>query len=118
MAIGNSPGHAFWSADGKTMVMICESTRGEDLWVGPAHVANGARTQYDLQRNEWSVHFNVSPDGNHFPATAATGMVADAPDGKWLYLFTPELVPDETGTNVAEKNLIKPGVFHSKNSST
>jgi oligogalacturonide lyase len=108
-------GHEFWSADGKTIWYDLQTPRGEDFWVAGYDVATGERTQYHLQRNEWGVHFNVSPDGKLFSSDGGDEhMVAHAPDGKWLYLFTPELLPDETGTNVAEKNLIKPGVFHSE----
>ena len=31
----------------------------------------GQRTWYHLQQNEWSVHYNVSPDGTLFAGTAA-----------------------------------------------
>jgi oligogalacturonide lyase len=108
-------GHEFWSADGKTIWYDLQTPRGEDFWVAGYNVKTGARTWYHLQRNEWSVHFNVSPDGKLFCGDGGDEhMVAHAPDGKWLYLFMPELLPDETGTNILEKNLIKPGVFHAE----
>jgi oligogalacturonide lyase len=108
-------GHEFWSADGKTIWYDLQTPRGEDFWVAGYNVTTGARTWYHLQRNEWSVHFNVSPDNTLFSGDGGDEhMVAHAPDGKWLYLFTPELLPDETGTNVLEKNLIRPGAFHSE----
>lgn len=108
-------GHEFWSADGKTIWFDLQTPRGEDFWVAGYNVETGARTQYHLQRDEWSVHFNVSPDGKLFSGDGGDSrMVAHAPDGKWLYLFHPELLPDESGTNIDSKNLIKPGVFHSE----
>jgi oligogalacturonide lyase len=83
--------------------------------VGGYEPATGARTRWHLQRNEWSVHFNTSPDGLLFCGDGGgEGMVAHAPDGKWLYLFTPELIPDSTGTNIAHANFITPGVFRSE----
>jgi len=38
-------------------------------------------------------------------------MVAHAENGKWIYLFHPELVRDDAGTSIDRKGLIKPGVF-------
>ncbi len=108
-------GHEFWSSDGKTIWYDLQTPRGEDFWVAGYNVATGARTQYHLQRNEWSVHFNVSPDGTLFCGDGGDNqMVAHAPDGKWLYLFTPELLADESGPNIDSSKLIKPGVFHSE----
>ena len=66
-------------------------------------IATGKRTWYHLQRNEWSVHFNVSPDGTLFAGDGGDSeMVARAPDGKWIYLFRPERVPDVAGIKAAE----------------
>ncbi|HTV62204.1 MAG TPA: oligogalacturonate lyase family protein [Verrucomicrobiae bacterium] len=108
-------GHEFWSADGKTIWYDLQTPRGVDFWVAGYNVDTGARTQYHLQRNEWSVHFNVSPDGKLFCGDGGDDkMVAHAPDGKWLYLFTPELLPDESGPDIDTSKLIRPGVFHSE----
>jgi oligogalacturonide lyase len=108
-------GHEFWSADGKTIWYDLQTPRGEDFWVAGYNVPTGARTWYHLQRDEWSVHFNVSPDGKLFCGGGGDEhMVAHVPDGKWLYLFRPELAPDLSGTNIVKTGLIRPGVFHSE----
>jgi oligogalacturonide lyase len=108
-------GHEFWSADGKTIWYDLQTPRGQDFWVASYGVTNGARTWYHLQRNEWGVHFNVSPDNTLFSSDGGDDkMVAHAPDGKWLYLFYPELLPDQSDGKVDTKKLIKPGVFHSE----
>jgi oligogalacturonide lyase len=74
-------------------------------------VASGHHIQYHLQRNEWSVHFNVSPDGSLFAGDGGSeGMVAKAPDGKWIYLFRPEVDRDPDG----QQRLITAGVFHAE----
>ena len=105
-------GHEFWSADGKTIWYDLQTPRGEDFWVAGYNVPTGARTWYHLQRDEWSVHFNVSPDGKLFCGDGGgAGMVAHAENGKWIYLFHPTLVPDTAGTNIDEIGLIRPGVF-------
>jgi len=108
-------GHEFWGADGKTIWFDLQTPRGEDFRVGGYNVETVTRTQYHLERNEWSVHFNVSPDGKLFSGDGGDNkMVAHAADGKWLYLFRPELLPDQSGTNIDSSKLIHTGVFHAE----
>ncbi|MFT3867690.1 MAG: oligogalacturonate lyase family protein [Nibricoccus sp.] len=105
-------GHEFWSHDGKTVWYDLQTPRGEVFWVAGLNLETGERTWYNLQRNEWSIHFNVSPDSSLFCGDGGdSGQVAKAPDGRWIYLFRPELIND-TGT-LGEK-LIHPGVFRSE----
>ncbi len=105
-------GHEFWSADGRTIWYDLQTPRGEDFWVAGYNVTTGQRMRYHLQRDEWSVHFNVSPDGKLFCGDGGgPGMVAHAENGKWIYLFHPVLVPDTAGTNIDETGLIRPGLF-------
>ncbi len=108
-------GHEFWSADGKTIWYDLQTPRGEDFWVAGYEIATGKRTWYHLQRDEWGVHFNVSPDGTLFSSDGGDDkMVAHADNGKWMWLFRPELIEDRSAGNVETKNLIQPGVFHSE----
>ena len=106
-------GHEFFSADGKTIWYDLQTPRGEDFWVAGYEIATGARTWYHLQRDQWSVHFNVSNDGKLFAGDGGDNeMVAHAPDGKWLYLFRPEGIPDVAGIKAPNaKELINPGFF-------
>ena len=53
-------GHEFWGADGKTIWYDLQTPRGEDFWLAGYKVDTGERTWYHLQRNEWSIHFNVT----------------------------------------------------------
>jgi oligogalacturonide lyase len=47
--------------------------------------------RYPIERDQWSVHFNVSHDGKLFAGDGgAQNMVAHATNGKWLWLFTPQ----------------------------
>jgi oligogalacturonide lyase len=102
-------GHEFWSADGKTVWYDLQTPRGEDFWVAGYEVATGRRIRYHLQRNEWSVHFNVSPDGSLFAGDGGDEkMVAHAFDGKWIYLFRPELIPNQ---GIDKPELIQSGRF-------
>jgi oligogalacturonide lyase len=108
-------GHEFWSADGKTIWYDLQTPRGEDFWVAGCEISSGARTWYHLQRDEWSVHFNVSPDNALFSGDGGDDkMVAHADNGKWLYLFRPELISDKSEGNIDTKNLIQTGVFRSE----
>jgi oligogalacturonide lyase len=109
-------GHEFFSADGKTIWYDLQTPRGQDFWLAGYQIATGKRTWYHLQRNEWSVHFNISADGSLFAGDGGDSeMVARAPDGKWIYLFRPERVPDVAGIKTANSgNLIDAGVFHAE----
>lgn len=108
-------GHEFFSADGKTIWYDLQTPRGEDFWVAGYNVETAKRTWYHLQRNEWSVHFNISPDNQLFCGDGGDEeMVAHATNGKWLYLFHPELITDRSAGNIDTKDLIQAGVFRSE----
>jgi len=106
-------GHEFFSADGRMIWYDLQTPRGQDFWLAGFQIATGKRTWYHLQRNEWSVHFNVSPDGTLFAGDGGDSeMVARATDGKWIYLFRPERVPDVAGIKTANADhLIDTGFF-------
>jgi oligogalacturonide lyase len=106
-------GHEFFGSDGKTVWYDLQTPRGEVFWVAGLELATGRRTWYALDRNEWSVHFNVSPDGTMFAGDGGDeDMVAHAPNGKWIYLFRPKSVPDVAGIKAPNsEGLIHPGRF-------
>jgi oligogalacturonide lyase len=105
-------GHEFWAVDGKILWYDLQTPRGEDFWLAGYNVGTGERTRYHLQRNEWSIHFNVSADGKLFCGDGGVeGQVAHAPDGKWIYLFRPELIPNR---GIQDKDFINPGVLHAE----
>ncbi|HZG23149.1 MAG TPA: hypothetical protein VEZ17_01155, partial [Chitinophagaceae bacterium] len=46
--------------------------------------------KYELQRDEWSIHFNISNNQQLFCGDGGdSGQVAKARNGMWIYLFTP-----------------------------
>jgi oligogalacturonide lyase len=105
-------GHEFWSQDGKTIWYDLQTPRGEDFWLAGYNVETEERTWYHLQRNEWSIHFNVTRDGTLFCGDGGDeGQVAHAPDGKWIYLFRPELIPNR---GVDDKAFVRPGVLRAE----
>jgi oligogalacturonide lyase len=105
-------GHEFWSPDGKTIWYDWQTPKGEDFWLAGYDIATGRRTAYHMQRNEWSIHFNVTRDGSLFCGDGGDpGQVAHAPDGEWIYLFHPQLL---NGDGINSPDLIQPGVFHAE----
>ena len=106
-------GHEFWGHDGRVIWYDLQTPRGEDFWLGGYNVVTGERTRYHLQRDEWSVHFNVSRDGTLFCGDGGdTGQVAHAREGRWIYLFRPESIRFQGEVN--QKDFIQPGVFRSE----
>jgi oligogalacturonide lyase len=105
-------GHEFWSADGRTIWYDLQTPRGEDFWLAGYNLDTEHRTWYHLQRNEWSIHFNVTRDGALFCGDGGDpGQVAHAPDGQWLYLFRPKLTKN---LGVEDNGLIQPGVLEAE----
>lgn len=107
-------GHEFWSPDGKTIWYDWQTPKGEDFWLAGYNVETGRRVAYHMQRNEWSIHFNVSRDGKLFCGDGGDpGQVAHAPDGEWIYLFHPQMITDGPGAKNSP-DFIQPGVFHAE----
>jgi oligogalacturonide lyase len=106
-------GHEFWSPDGKTIWYDLQTPRGEVFWLAGYDIATGHRRWFAVERNAWSVHYNVSPDQTLFAGDGGDSeMVAHAPDGKWLYLFRPRTIPDVAGIHAPDAaNLITAGVL-------
>jgi oligogalacturonide lyase len=106
-------GHEFFNADGSMIWYDLQTPRGQDFWLAGYNVKTAQRTWYHLLQNEWSVHYNVSPDGSLFAGDGGDSeMVARAPDGKWIYLFRPERVPDVAGVHAPNADsLIDTGFF-------
>ena len=106
-------GHEYWSHDGKTIWYALQTPRGEDFWLAGYNVETGQRTRYHLQRDEWSIHFNVSRDGTLFCGDGGDpGQVAMAKDGRWIYLFRPETI--EFSGELNQKEFLQPGVLRAE----
>jgi oligogalacturonide lyase len=106
-------GHEFFAPDGKTIWYDLQTPRGQVFWLAGYDLTTGKRRWYNVERNHWSVHFNQSPDGKSFSGDGGDSeMVAHAPDGKYLYLFTPKDIPDVAGIHAPGADaLIAPGTF-------
>jgi len=88
---GEIAGHEFFSPDGKKIWFDLQMPRGKTFFLSGTDLASGNETRYAMTRNEWSIHFTVSPDQKIFAGDGGDpGQVAKADDGMWIYLFHPE----------------------------
>jgi oligogalacturonide lyase len=95
-------GHEFFSPGGTRIFYDLQTPRGQVFWLASYDLKTKQRVWRHLERNEWSVHFNMSRDGTLFSGDGGDSeMVAHAPDGKWLYLFHPEPIPDVADIHAA-----------------
>jgi oligogalacturonide lyase len=108
-------GHELWAPDGKNIWYDLQTPRGEDFWVAAYNLESRQRRWYHLQRDEWSIHFNVTDDETLFSGDGGdSGQVAKAPNGKWIYLFRPTLNRIDGQSPQGNEKLIQPGVFQSE----
>ena len=107
-------GHEFWGLDGKTIWYDWQYPKGEDFFLAGYNLATHKRVAYHLQRNEWSIHFNLTQGETLFAGDGGDpGQVAKAPDGEWIELFRPQMLSVSSGALV-EPDFWQPGVFHSE----
>jgi oligogalacturonide lyase len=109
-------GHEFFSGDGKMIWYDLQTPKSQVFWLAGYNVTTGERIWYNMTKPEWSVHFNVSPDGKLFAGDGGGPNSVAAPDnGQWIYLFRPELTADKTDGKLPNaKDLVKPGVFRAE----
>ena len=109
-------GHEFFGPDGRRIYYDLQTPRGEVFWLASYDLKTKKRVWRHLDRNEWSVHYNASPDETVFSGDGGDAdMAAHAPDGKWLYLFHPEPIPDVADIHAANAgNLITPELLRSE----
>jgi oligogalacturonide lyase len=121
-------GHEFFSQDGSAVWYDLQTPRSLVFWLAKYEIETRARTWFYLERGEWSVHFNISPDGallagdgggpESVANLSANHVALDPPaNGQWIYLFRPELttmtgLPRPEGSHAA--NQVKAGVLHSE----
>lgn len=83
-------GHEWSSADGQIIWYDLQQPRSTTFFVEGHNVNTGQKTKYELQRDEWSIHFNSNKDNSLFCGDGGnSGQVARAKDGMWIYLFKP-----------------------------
>lgn len=83
-------GHEFFSPDGKIVWYDLQTPRGKEFWLAGHVLESGKTIKYRIEREHWSVHYNVSPDGSRFVGDGGGPHSVAAPgNGQWIYLFTP-----------------------------
>jgi oligogalacturonide lyase len=95
-------GHEFFSYDGQWVWYDLQTPRSKDFWLAAVNIETSERLRYEIAREHWSVHYNISRDGKLFAGDGGgPGSVAnltplperktlDPPgNGQWIYLFTP-----------------------------
>lgn len=83
-------GHEFFSRDGKTIWFDLQVPRGETFYLAGLNIETGIEQHYAMKRDEWSIHFNISPDQTLFAGDGGdSSQVARAKNGMWIYLFRP-----------------------------
>ena len=82
-------GHEFWSFDGKHIWFDLQTPRSTVFWIAGVDITTGRETRYSIDRDAWSVHYNVSRDNTLFMGDGGDPtQVAFASDGMWINLFT------------------------------
>jgi oligogalacturonide lyase len=83
-------GHEFFSPDGKIIWYDLQTPKSKGFWLAGRVLAGEETIKYRVEREHWSVHFNVSPDGKLFAGDGGGPNSVAAPgNGQWIYLFTP-----------------------------
>lgn len=95
-------GHEFFSHDGKWIWYDLQTPRSKEFWLAGVNIETGERIRYPVERQYWSVHYNISRDSKLFagdgggPGSVANQTPLPNPqrlnhpgNGQWIYLFTP-----------------------------
>jgi oligogalacturonide lyase len=103
-------GHEFWSCDGKKIYFDLQTPRSQEFWIASVSLKTDKETRYKLERDWWSIHYNVSRDGKLFAGDGGdSGQVAFAKDGMWINLFRPRWfggVTRERLANMSKHNYV------------
>ena len=104
-------GHEFWGLDGETIWYDWQPIKGQDFYLAGLNLKTGKRTAFHMDRNDWSIHFNLTQDLDIFTGDGGDpGQVAHAPDGEWIELFHPTTIPVSADT-LNEPDFFQPGYF-------
>lgn len=84
-------GHEFFGADGKYIYYDLQTPKSVQFWLARYDIKTGRMDKFSLTKREWSVHYNVSPDGTFYSGDGGgPNSVAKGDNGQWMYLFRPE----------------------------
>ncbi len=84
-------GHEFFSPDGEKIYFDLQMPKGQTFFLASVDIKSGIEKKYSLTRDEWSIHYAISPDQKLFAGDGGDpGQVAHAKNGEWIYLFKSE----------------------------
>ena len=106
-------GHEFWGLDGETIWYDWQYPKSQVFYLASYNLKTGRRTAYNMTRDEWGIHFNLTRDLDLFCDDGGDpGQVARAKDGEWIELLHPEMIPLDGALNAPD--FWQPGVFHAE----
>lgn len=83
-------GHEWFAPDGSAIWFDLQMPRGETFFVAGHNFQSGKEKRYSVERDEWSVHYTLSPDQKIFAGDGGgPTSVAKTKNGQWIYLFRP-----------------------------
>lgn len=84
-------GHEFFSEDGKWIYYDLQTPKSQVFWLARYNIKSGKMEKFSLAKREWSVHFNVSPNGKFMSGDGGgPNSVAKGDNGQFMYKFTPK----------------------------
>lgn len=84
-------GHEWIGNKGDAIYFDLQKPRGETFFVAKTDLVTNTEQQFELQRDEWSVHYTTSWGETLMAGDGGDSTsVAKAKDGKWIYLFKPD----------------------------
>ena len=83
-------GHEFWGPDGRRIWFDLQIPMGKTFYLAGADIASGETIHYPLDRDQWSVHYNISHDGRFFAGDGGgpemVGLAKAGQSGIWLFV--------------------------------
>jgi oligogalacturonide lyase len=81
-------GHEFWGPKGKRIWFDLQRPRSTNFYIASHELQTAKETWYPIAREEWSLHYNISPDGTMLCGDGGDrNHVAKTDEGKWTYLY-------------------------------
>ncbi|WP_420240073.1 oligogalacturonate lyase family protein (plasmid) [Telmatobacter bradus] len=81
-------GHEFWDRDGKTIWYDLQTPKGQAFYLAGYNTATGERQRYQMDRDQWSIHFNGDLESGVFAGDGASEyMAASSSNGQWIQLY-------------------------------